>query len=103
LPLQLPARRGVSTLVPHLDLGGFSMSCSRLGSFFLLPLALAATVAVAAEPDYDRLQRIRQAGFTDSRVLELAEELTDSIGARLTGSPAPRQAKAWARDHFTDW
>jgi hypothetical protein len=38
-----------------------------------------------------------------SRALALYRTLTDEIGARLTGSPAHRQAARWARDRFAEW
>ena len=37
--------------------------------------------------DLETITRIRYEGFRDSKVMELASGLMDSIGGRLTGSP----------------
>jgi carboxypeptidase Q len=48
--------------------------------------------------DLETLSRIRYEGFRNSKVMELATELMDGIGERLTGSPNMKRANAWARD-----
>lgn len=68
---------------------------------FLLVLAFAAT-AVAEQPDLAMQMRIRQEGFRNSQVMEIARELTDGIGARLTGSPNMKKANEWTRDKLTE-
>jgi carboxypeptidase Q len=45
--------------------------------------------------------RIRQEGFRNSKVMDYARALTDTIGARLTGSPNMKKANDWTRDEFT--
>src|SRR5262245_55485206 len=47
--------------------------------------------------------RIRQEGFGNSKVMEIASELTDRIGPRLTGSPQMKVANGWARDRLAQW
>ena len=47
--------------------------------------------------------RIRTEGLQRSRALALYRTLTDEIGARLTGSPAHKQAANWARDRFMEF
>ncbi|MGH9381030.1 MAG: M20/M25/M40 family metallo-hydrolase [Thermoanaerobaculia bacterium] len=68
-----------------------------------LVLCLLAAPLAAREPDYDVLNRIRQEGFHESQVMELARHLTDHIGPRLTGSPGLRQANEWTRQKFAEW
>ena len=51
----------------------------------------------------DIVPRIRTEGLQRSRALALYRTLTDDIGARLTGSPAHKQAAQWARDRFAEW
>ena len=48
----------------------------------------------------DTVARIRTEGLQRSQALVLYRTLTDEIGARLTGSPAHKQAAQWARDRF---
>jgi carboxypeptidase Q len=47
--------------------------------------------------------RIKEEGLQRSRARELYVTLTDTIGARLTGSPSHVQAARWARDRFAEW
>ena len=51
----------------------------------------------------DMVARIRTEGLQRSRALALYRTLTDEIGARLTGSPAHKQAAQWARDRFMEF
>ncbi|HEY7863495.1 MAG TPA: M20/M25/M40 family metallo-hydrolase, partial [Thermoanaerobaculia bacterium] len=69
----------------------------------ILVLALAVPVLAEEAVDLDAMQRIRQEGFRDSKVMEAADELTNGIGARLTGSPAMKKANEWARDKLASW
>jgi hypothetical protein len=47
------------------------------------------------------MSRIRYEGFRNSKVMELASGLMDSIGERLTGSPNMKRANEWTRDQLT--
>lgn len=51
--------------------------------------------------DLDVTSRIRYEGFHNSKVMDLASGLMDSIGERLTGSPNMKRANEWTRDQFT--
>lgn len=51
--------------------------------------------------DLDAISRIRYEGFHNSKVMELASGLMDSIGERLTGSPNMKRANEWTRDQLT--
>jgi carboxypeptidase Q len=51
--------------------------------------------------DLETMSRIRYEGFRDSKVMELASGLMDSIGERLTGSPNMKRANEWTRDQLT--
>jgi carboxypeptidase Q len=64
---------------------------------------LAATSLLSAQqqPDLQMVTRIRQEGFRNSKVMDYAHGLTDTIGARLTGSPNMRRANEWTRDELT--
>lgn len=66
-------------------------------------LCLLAVPLAAAEPDYETLNRVRQEGFHESQVMDLARHLTDHIGPRLTGSPGLRRANEWTRGKFEEW
>src|SRR5580765_4601326 len=51
--------------------------------------------------DLETMSRIRYEGFRNSKVMELASGLMDSIGERLTGSPNMKRANEWTRDQLT--
>ncbi|HLV85600.1 MAG TPA: M20/M25/M40 family metallo-hydrolase [Candidatus Sulfotelmatobacter sp.] len=75
----------------------------------LTPLVCAlAAVLVLISPlfsqekvDLETISRIRIEGFHNSKVMELASGLMDSIGERLTGSPNMKRANEWTRDQLT--
>ncbi len=64
---------------------------------------LALPPALAEPVDYEMVTRIRHEGLQRSQVMDTLKELTDGFGARLTGSPALRDASAWAGTRFSDW
>ena len=51
--------------------------------------------------DLETISRIRYEGFRNSKVMEYASGLMDSIGERLTGSPNMKRANEWTRDQLT--
>jgi len=65
--------------------------------FLLLVPALWAQEKI----DLETMSRIRYEGFHNSKVMELASGLMDSIGERLTGSPNMKRANEWTRDQLT--
>jgi carboxypeptidase Q len=69
--------------------------------FVVLLVVLAALPAAAQQPD--DMNRIIDAGLNHSQVMQTAEHLMDSIGARLTNSPQMRQAETWTQQQFRTW
>jgi carboxypeptidase Q len=51
--------------------------------------------------DLETMSRIRYEGFHNSKVMDYASGLMDSIGERLTGSPNMKRANEWTRDQLT--
>jgi carboxypeptidase Q len=70
---------------------------------FLVLLPAVPTLPAAERIDYDMVTRIRQEGFRNSKVMEIASGLTDGIGARLTGSPNMKKANEWTRDKLAEF
>jgi len=67
-------------------------------------LLLTSSVAPAwsqEKVDLETMGRIRYEGFRNSKVMEFATGLMDSIGERLTGSPNMKRANEWTRDQLT--
>src|SRR5437667_6865297 len=72
-----------------------------------IALVVGSALAVAAAPeepvDFGMVTRIRDEGFGDSKVMETLFQLTEVIGARLTGSPNLKRANEWTRDQLRSW
>ena len=76
----------------------------RLLSSILVLATLGIVPSSAQEPiDLAMIGRIKQEGLQRSRAQELYLNLSDRIGARLTGSPAHVQAARWAQGLFTEF
>ena len=61
-------------------------------------------VELAEEPvDLDAVTKIRNQGFRNSQVMDLAWHLSEGVGPRLTGSPQELQAHRWAEAKFEGW
>src|SRR6185503_1029097 len=91
---------------PHRLLMNRSLSIVRLG--FMCGIALSAlgarTAAAQDNPTGDPvIARIYDIGMHHSQAAELGEVLMDSIGPRLTGSPANRAANDWLVRTYTAW
>ena len=87
-----------------------ALSPARLVALAAL-LTLAPATAIRAQeiptvgvPTSDPvIQRIYQEGMRNSQAARLAQVLMDSIGPRLTGSPANRSANEWLVKTYTSW
>ena len=74
----------------------------------VLAVLLAVTTSLppllaADSPDLSIQTRIRQEGFRNSKVMEIAQGITDGIGPRLTGSPNMKKANEWTRDKLKEF
>ena len=74
---------------------------ARLVCSLVVVLSLVPAVWPQEKVDLETISRIRYEGFRDSKVMELASGLMDSIGERLTGSPNMKRANEWTRDQLT--
>jgi carboxypeptidase Q len=75
--------------------------CSAILILFCLPAVWSQSRE--EKVDLETISRIREEGFRDSKVMELASGLMDSIGERLTGSPNMKRANEWTRDKLTEF
>jgi carboxypeptidase Q len=74
---------------------------ARLVCSFVVVLSFVPAVWTQEKVDLETISRIRYEGFRNSKVMELASGLMDSIGERLTGSPNMKRANEWTRDQLT--
>ena len=67
----------------------------------VVTLCIVPSLWCQEKVDLETISRIRYEGFRNSKVMELASGLMDSIGERLTGSPNMKRANEWTRDQLT--
>lgn len=67
---------------------------------FVLTLSSFSPLWSQETVDLEPISRIRYEGFHNSKVMDYATELMDSIGERLTGSPNMKRANEWTRDEL---
>src|SRR5690349_20610894 len=73
---------------------------------FLLFLAVAASILVSAQDeklDTGAVQKIRNEGLSNSKVMEHAFYLTDVSGPRLNNSTGYLKAANWAKAKLAEW
>lgn len=76
----------------------------RPAALLLSALLPGLVFAQAVEPvDLDVVAQIRHEAFNRSQVAANLKELTETIGPRLTNSPAYVRSSAWARDKLTGY
>ncbi|WP_231458928.1 M20/M25/M40 family metallo-hydrolase [Pedobacter sp. Leaf132] len=73
--------------------------------FTATALALSLCLSVLAQdiPDPAMVQKIRKEGLDNSKVMDIAFNLTDVSGPRLSNSPGLKKAQEWAMKQLTDW
>ncbi|WP_443945718.1 M28 family metallopeptidase [Pedobacter sp. AW1-32] len=54
-------------------------------------------------PDLAAVQKIRKEGLENSKVMDIAFNLTDVAGPRLSNSPGLKRAQEWAKKQLIDW
>jgi len=67
----------------------------------LFVMASVATSWSQEKLDLETTGRIRYEGFHNSKIMDYASGLMDSIGERLTGSPNMKRANEWTREQLT--
>src|SRR6202020_1567027 len=73
----------------------------RLICSFVVILCFVPVLWSQEKVDLETISRIRYEGFHNSKVMDYATGLMDSIGERLTGSPNMKRANEWTRDQLT--
>jgi hypothetical protein len=78
---------------------------TKLALALCLSLAALSLAANAADEnvDWQMMSRIRDEGFSNSKVMQTLSQLSDVIGPRLTGSPGMKAANEWTRKQLEEW
>ncbi|HMJ47992.1 MAG TPA: hypothetical protein VK498_11730, partial [Ferruginibacter sp.] len=74
------------------------MNKISFASFVLL--IILSLQANCQDFDMNAVNKIRNEGFNNSRVMDIAFHLTDASGPRLTASPGFKRAANWAKDEM---
>ncbi len=69
----------------------------------LLSAGLSATLFAQDTPDPAIVKKIRDEGLKNSKVMDIAFQITDVAGPRLAGSPGLKRAQDWAVKTLGDW
>jgi len=69
----------------------------------LLFTACTAKLLAQDTPDPVMVQKIRDEGLKNSKVMDIAFQLTDVSGPRLAGSPGLKRAQDWAVNQLKTW
>lgn len=74
-------------------------------NIFLFFVALLMTLGSFSQEKLDPavVQKIRNEGFNNSKVMDIAFRLTDAVGPRLTVSPGYMKAANWAKNELAKW
>jgi carboxypeptidase Q len=91
---QVDPRAGAPTMKRAVRIAGLIASLSLIS-------AIAWSQEKQEKVDLETITRIRYEGFHNSKVMDYANGLMDSIGERLTGSPNMKRANEWTRDQLT--
>ena len=68
--------------------------------FFLVTFIFCGRVTFA-QADIETINKIKNEGLSNSKVMDIAFHLTDASGPRLTNSPGYFRAANWAKDELT--
>lgn len=77
----------------------------KLNLFFLCLVAFSVSAFGFQNTDinYDAVYKIKDEGLNNSQVMDIAWNLTDKIGPRLTGSEGLKRAYDWTSQTFESW
>lgn len=73
---------------------------------FIASLSLLFTIFIVSAQekiDLETINKIKEEGMTNSKVMDIAFHLTDVSGPRLSASPGLMRASNWAKDEMTKW
>ncbi len=76
---------------------------SALAVFVVLLAVLPLAAQSPSQADLSAIHQIKEAGFGDSKVMEIMSYLTDVYGPRLTNSPNIKEAANWTTTKMKEW
>ena len=82
----------------HLQFRRLALAAAAAGLLAALPLG-----AAGEKIDYEAINKIKQEGMQNSKVMEISSWLTDVYGPRLTGSPMMMKGAEYAMAQMKEW
>lgn len=82
----------------HLPLRRLALAAAAAGLLATLPLG-----AAGEKIDYEAINKIKQEGMQNSKVMEISSYLTDVYGPRLTGSPMVMKGAEYVMAQMKEW
>src|SRR5882724_7850882 len=76
---------------------------SALAVFVVFLAVLPLAAQSPSQADLYAIHQIKEAGFGDSKVMEIMSYLTDVYGPRLTNSPNIKEAANWTTTKMKEW
>lgn len=70
---------------------------------FLFALIISLSLFAQEKVDMEMINKIKNEGLKNSKVMEIAFQLTDVNGPRLAGSPGYTKSANWAKSELTKW
>lgn len=75
----------------------------KIFAILLLFITPSFVLAQTEKIDQSIMQKIRTEGLQNSKVMDIAFQLTDASGSRLTASPGFMRAANWAKSELSKW
>jgi carboxypeptidase Q len=75
----------------------------KISILTILFFAWSIQLSAQDKADLQAIQKIRTEGLEHSRVMDIAFQITDVAGPRLTNSPGLKRAQDWAMKQFSEW
>ena len=75
----------------------------RRPTILLLLLFINCSLFAQEKLDLEMINKIKEEGTKNSKVMDIAFQLTDVNGPRLAGSPGFTKAANWAKSELTGW
>jgi carboxypeptidase Q len=79
------------------------MKFIKIYSFALLFVYPIVLIAQTESVDQDVMKKIRNEGLLNSKVMDIAFNITEVSGPRVTNSPGFMRAANYAMNQFTQW
>ncbi|RZK78512.1 MAG: M20/M25/M40 family metallo-hydrolase [Pedobacter sp.] len=82
---------------------GISNKLNKIFTITTIAVGFCISAFAQEKVDMTAVQKIRKEGLENSKVMDIAFQVTDVAGPRLSNSPGLKRAQDWAVKQFTEW